>query len=271
MINKEALEKLQAELVGFHEIPTHESAPPIDSQLVAISPGVRLESLEQFQKAPNRTTHSATLMSADSFCKYVNTYGDDSSVVYLSLEDGGSFEAVLDHHGKDDPSWCDHRASFKPRLSPEWTAWKAADGKKFSQVELAHFVEDVLDTFVAPEPNQMLKAALDFQSNESLVLAASQNLDNGNTKFTFSKENASGSVTFPHRAKISVPIHENEPAVELEVRLRYRTSSDGVLQFLVSFVHRVDLIQRDAVRALAKRIEQATAELTQFEGRFYAK
>lgn len=260
MLTKDALEHLLA-TEGYTPI----SADDAVSQLVAIPAGSKIESLEAFQPQPNRISKNTVLLSCKSFCDYVNRFKEEDSTVYLNV-DGGKFVAVLDHHGAHTPSWCDHTARFAPKYSLEWQAWSAIHKKTLSQIQLAQFIEEQLDSIESPEPNVMLQAALEFQSNENLALGSTHNLDDGSTRFTFVKDNASKDVNFPHRLRIRIPLHENEKSESLELRVRYSTTSDGVLTFKVSFVRNPEMIVRSAMLDLASQILEATDGLPQYEG-----
>lgn len=236
-----------------------------ESELLTIPSNRTLVSLEKHQEAPNRIRQSAKLFSAKSFCDYVNRFKQDSSTVYLDV-DSGRFSAVIDHHEPGTPSWCSHKAIFRPKLSMEWSAWTRIHKKPLTQIDLAQFIEEMLDSIVEPEPNVMLKSALDFQSNEKLALGSTTNLDDGSTRFNFTKDNVSKSVTFPHRIKISIPLHENEPRQTLEGRVRYRTDGDGQLTFKFSFVKDPETIQRNALLTLGETIREGVNGLDQYEG-----
>ena len=266
MFDKDALGYLQANLVGHRPV---QASDDVSSFLVGVASNSKIESLEQFQDAPNRIKQKAKLFSCESFCSYVNRFRDNATTVYLNV-DAGRFAAVLDHHDSDKgeqlPAWCDHRATYEPKQSLEWKAWVGIHKKPMSQTELAMFIEEQLDSINKPEPNEMLKAALDFQSNESLVLGSTTNLDDGSTRFSFTKDNVTKNVTFPHRVQIYIPLHENESRDLLELRVRYRTNSDGVLTFIVSFVKDPNVIQRDALLALQRKIEELVPDVSQYEG-----
>lgn len=260
MFDKEALAYLDAHLNGHEEIEADYA-----SRLLALPRDSQIVSLENYQKAPNRIQQKVTLLSCVSFCAYVNRFKNESSSVYLNAADG-KFEAVLDHHAAGEPSWASHRAGFKPKQSMEWQAWAQMHRQKVTQLELAEFVEEMLDTIIDPAPNVMLKAALDFQSNESLTLASSQSLDDGATRFNFAKDNVNKSVTFPHRIKVGIPLFENEQPQELEARIRYRTSGEGALTFTIAFVKDPRAILRDAMLDIAKNIMEGTVDIFHYEG-----
>lgn len=261
MLDEAALRYLHDHVTGYHVVPASD-AP---STIVAVPKDSKVLSLEEFQEAPNAIRQSPQFFSCKSFCDYINRFKCDDSTVYLNV-DGGRFCAVLDHHGSTAARWGKHRATFAPKLAMEWESWRSIHKEPMGQIDLAQFLEERLDDIVVPEPNVVLKAALDFQLNENLALASHQNLDDGSLKFTFQKENAAKSVTFPHRITISIPIHENESAVQLEVRVRYKADGNGALRFTCSFVKNPDLVVRSALLALATTIREETANLHHYEG-----
>lgn len=260
MLDESALRFLREHISGFERIPSDSV-----SALIALPKDSRVQSLEEFQPQPNAIKQTPSFFSCQSFCDYINRFKNEDSTVYLNV-DGGKFSAVLDHHGAESPQWGRHKATFEPKLSLEWESWRAIHRKQMTQIDLAHFIEERLDDIVVPEPNTMLKAALDFQANENLALASSVNLDDGGVRFTFQKDNASQNVVFPHRVKIRIPIHENEIPVELEVRVRYKADGNGALRFTCSFVKNPDLVVRSALLTLAAKIRETTENLHHYEG-----
>lgn len=262
MLSRESLEFLYEKLHGFHRVETIAS----QSDLLALPPGTKLASLEEFQDSPNRIRQRPQLLSCDSFCAYINRFKDAGTSVYLDV-DGGNFHAVLDHPDADAPAWRDHTASYSPALSLQWKAWLWAHKKPMTQIDLAQFIEERLDDITLPEPSVMLKAVLEFQSNEKLTLGSTNNLDDGSVNFNFSKDNVNKTVTFPHRFKLEIPIHENEEKVLLDARMRYRTSSEGLLSFTVSLVQEPLMIQRTATLRMASHIRSLVKDCALYEGR----
>lgn len=263
MINDAALKYLQDHL-HQHELLKSEDLE-LPSDLVAVPADAKLVSLEEFQWQPNAIKQSARLFSCASFCEYLNRFKSDESTVYLNV-DQAEFTAVLDHHGAEQPEWGRHRAKFAPKQSLEWKAWRGIHKTSLTQLDFAQFIEERIDDIREPEPNTVLQAALDFQSNEKLALGSHQNLDDGSVKFTFTKDNASKNVVFPHRIKIAIPLHENEALETLECRVRYRVDGNGALAFTFSFVKNPDSLIRTALLALADTIRTETEDLHHYEG-----
>jgi len=263
-----ALRYLQDHLEHFKEIENAFS----ESTVVVLPEGAKLASLENYQVAPNRVTQHPQLVSSDSFVEYVNRFkqsesevGEETTTIYMNI-DAGAFLGVIDHHSKSNPAWCSHCVTFKPRVSLEWEAWKAVHGQKLSQLDLAHFIEANLADIIEPEANEMLASALKFEAVENMTLGSAQNLDDGSVKFNFTKENANATVTFPHRMTIVIPLHENEALISIDVRVRYKTTSDGVLTFTMSMVENPRKIERDALVRLANDIKAGTDGVPVYEG-----
>ncbi len=263
MLTEEALQHLQDNLSGHKQIDLADNESK--SRLVSLSQHSRIKSLEEYQSAPNRIKKKAMMLSCQSFCDYVNRFKEEQSSVYMKVAES-VFVGILDHHGPDAPSWSDHYAVYSPEKSLEWQAWRGIHKKKLTQVELAMFVEENLSSIYEPEPNVMLQAALDFQANENLVLGSSMDLNNGTSSFTFTKDNASSTVTFPHRINLYIPIFDNEMSKFYEGRIRYKTDNNGALQFTFSFVQDPAVIIREVVKQIAEEIKMKTDGLDQYEG-----
>lgn len=86
-------------LRGYTHIEGVDSA----STLIAVPKDSEVVSLEPHQPTPNDIRQHAKLSSCTSFCEYVNRFKGLQTTVYLNVE-GGTFEAVLDHHGLEAPA-----------------------------------------------------------------------------------------------------------------------------------------------------------------------
>lgn len=251
--------------------PCTEVQNPLDLDLVAVAPGHTLRDLEEFQAKPNRIRATVELASSESFCEYIRRFKGKDTTVYLDVENG-FFLSVFDHHGKkddgtDDPAWRSHKARFTPKKAKEWINWTAVHEKWLTQNQLALLVERLLHTIADPSPNVVLKAALDFQAVERMTYGSAKNLDDGSVNFTFTKDNVTKNVKFPHRIMLLLAVHDNESPTSLEGRIRYKTDGDGALGFQFSFVKDPETIERDALLRLAAKTKEATEGVAHYEGR----
>lgn len=243
-------------------------SPDVPSEVVARPIDVALESLERFKAMPDRITHRAKLHSSHSFIEYVTRFKRPATTIYLDLWDGPRFVAVLDHHGAAEPSWMSHTASFVPRLSLEWQAWRTLhDGGPMSQQQLVTFMERHCNDLEKPEPSVMLTHVKRFEAVEKHTYQSAVNLDNGNIAVTYVKDGGQRKVEFPHTLRLNLPIVENERALVLEGRLRYVTR-EGSVAFTFQFVEDPARVVRDYMRALADRISAGCGDASVYEGAF---
>lgn len=237
------------------------------SKVVAVPDKSRLESMERFQAQPNRIEHIAALDSSGAFAGYVNRFKGESTSIYLSIFDGDpSFTAVLDHHDPKQPSWNGHKARFVPRISMEWKAWTTLYSEgDLTQAELLAFFEDHANDLYEPTPSRMLGHLNKFESVEKHTYQSAQNLDNGNVSITYIKDGGQRKVEFPHTLKLHIPVLENEEAIFIEGRLRYKTAEGSIL-FTFQFKQDPARIHRDTLRRLAGEIKDKTG-VHCYEGR----
>ena len=234
-----------------------------DATLALIPSNMELKDLEPFSERPREIRQTAVMQDVNSLVAYTERFAGEESSLYLNMGQG-VFTVWLDHPGNGDPRWRKHKATYTPQRSLEWTAWHEMNRKRLGQVELAEFLEERIGDIVVPEPNLVLQAALEFEEAVNFVVGSTHNLDNGNVQFQFTKDNAAGrKVEFPHRLALSIPVHENEPSRTVEIRLRYRVSSEGGLSFVLSFVEKPEAILKDALEELsldiARRLEKTVA------------
>lgn len=260
MFDREALQYL------IHACMPREVTDVSGKPIMTLPEGVRIESLERFQEFPDGIKESVTLTSSGSFCEYINRFAQEHPVIFTDVKKC-AFVAILDYHqGPRAPQWCRFRASFNPSHSYEWQEWSRIHDKWLPQLDFAQFVEQMLNSIESPEPVDILKAALDFQSAQQLTVGSAQNLDNGDVRFVFQKENASKTVTFPHRIMLGMPIFEHEDARMIDGRIRHRVSNEGVLSFKFSFVLSPVQILREAMQSLSEDIRANTPSFAYYEG-----
>lgn len=264
---KEALQYLQSlATVDNLRIPSGLGVYP--SEIVTVPAGRTVMDLEKFQKAPNRIKHKATIVSAGSFAAYVNRFKGAETSIYVDIfAKAPSLVAVIDHHGKEAPTWGGHVATFTPKLSMEWLAWKALhESDPFDQGTLVSFIEAHANDLAKPSPAAMLTAVQTFETVEKHTYKSATNLDNGNVEIVYVKDGNATKVAFPHTLTLSIPIFENEEPITLDGRLRYRTS-EGKIAFFFQFKLEPERVQRDALRGVEKSIrEQIGADVQFYEG-----
>ncbi len=93
---------------------------PVDNRVVALPPGWKSEDLGMFDERPRRTKQHVQHYDLDSFLRYVREMRLPNTAIFvrpdLSLTNDVFATAVIDYHGKDEPAWGGHIATYVPRI-----------------------------------------------------------------------------------------------------------------------------------------------------------
>ena len=252
-------EKSDAKLAFDAGAALHEFSE-IDGVKVAVIPkDYNVVSLERLMGVPRRKRGLVSLHDAQSFSAYVKDHSDESSRIYLSMnEQAGAvfFTCVLDHHYSDEARWGDHRAHYAPRPTPEWVNWLGHDRMKMHQVQFAEFLEENAKQIVAPEAVKVIELALDFQAKTEVDFTSAVKLSNGNVTLRYQEETKHGEMQVPAELTLGIRIFEGGGHYELKARLRYRLESRRLI-FWYELVT-PHLLVRDAVDSIRHMIEEQT-------------
>lgn len=251
-----------ASLVGVHNID--ENGKPF----VIVPEGYKAENLEHLLPNPTRKTAKVSVTESDSFIFYTKKHGSlDECVIYAEVDYENSkclLVAVVNDHGADAPKWRDHRCTFEPKLSVEWSRWIKKNKCSMSQTDFAAWLEenlaDVASVANMPTGADILSMALGFEANSDKRLRSKINLQSGGVSLEFvDQENVDTRTTmqFFERFTLGIPVFDGSTnAYPLEARLKYRESS-GKLNFWYELI-RPDRVFKTAVVDDLKKIKEAT-------------
>ncbi len=222
-----------------------------------------------FATHPVRRKGTATLTELGSFIDHANRFKVPASAIFVSgSDDAPTFTSVLDYHDPLNiptaaieplPRFGQHRGVYAPEFSPEWKAWKAADGKPMTQPGFAALITDhVRDVLDVTDPKDLGALPAWFAQKhgrtvpptefyadsgrmlelaEGLTISVSERVtdvakrDTGETSIQFdSKADTSIAglkVTVPVAFVIELPIFVGGARYQLPVRLRLSTYLDG--------------------------------------------
>lgn len=210
---------------------------------IAVPDGYKLEDMEKFMDTPRRKRGKITMNDVDSFILYNKQHGSLANCTIWCQADYAmgkvSFLSILNDHGEEEgkQQWRDHTSSFTPVFSEEWKRWNAQDGKTFTQVEFASFVEENLKDIAtvegAPTGSQMLEMALSFEANQDMRFKSAIRLMAGGVQMNFVQDDNDQTLAkmqMFERFSIGVPVFWNGDAYQIDARLRYRVR-DGKLTF----------------------------------------
>lgn len=227
-------------------------------QAAIVADGREIISLKKFAdeylKAPERRRGTAKAYTAGAFIALVRRFSSEASVVFADPKaEAPSLTAVFDYspEGGDatKADWHAHRAIYAPRLSDEWVAWKAKNGKYMPQGEFAAFIEERAIDAIVPEPGEKLDAfaALvqgHFATPTELV-ALSRGLEvNVGSVVKNAARNSSGEISVvyieqhndaggqpikvPNLFQIAIPVFYAGTRFSIAAWLRYRVASGAI-------------------------------------------
>ncbi|MBK6414039.1 DUF2303 family protein, partial [Sphingopyxis sp.] len=253
---------------------------------IAIPPGwdVRTIDDEKLLACPRRKTAKVSLNDTDSFIAYLERHSatdgyTNPTIWALADYSKGevSFKAILNDNGpdEDNPEWRDHLAIFAPKFSEEWTRWKAFDGKQFSQVEFAAFLEENVadvsgDGTSSPSGAQMLQMALSFEANQDKRFKSAIRLQSGGINMSFVEQDDAATLETMKmfdRFALGLPVFWGGEAYRIDARLRYRVR-EGKLSFGYDLI-REDKVLEAATKTIIARVKTET-EMPIFFGNPFA-
>lgn len=274
---------------NFGDVDVHEiTRGTEESVLIAAVPqGRALQSLkkyvDEYLKAPERRTGTATVTTVKSFIDLVNRFKDIDSAIFADNGSQPSLTAVLDYHPKETGSeharWCQHRVAYQFPLSPEWLAWNGAASREMSMEAFAQFLEErIIDV---RDPAQAGETPQEFAKQLGVVLATPQrlmelsrnltirigqkatnaiNLSSGEGKVSFEEkhEGENGApLSIPGAFVIAIPVFKNGHIWEIPVRLRYRVAGGTVMWAIAP--QRTEWLLDAVIKEACEEVEKETA------------
>lgn len=226
----------------------------------------------EHQLRPERIKGTVTVPDADSFCAYWNLFADDCSLVFAD-QTSRSVLAILDYHEHNPvdqrplPRWGQHRLLLALRHSTEWVAWTGCNGKKFTQIDFAEFIENNSADIVRPDAASMLEMAHDLSAKSEVDFNSGVTVSNGSVRLKFTEvikaSYGNGEVAIPEVFVIGIPVYTGGDRWDITARLRWRINS-GKLTFWYDLL-RTDTVERSAFAGDLQRIAN-TLEVTIIKG-----
>lgn len=127
----------------------HNTVAVLRSDGVVHSPDLQ-RAMDSRASEPRRRDRTVHVTDIDSFVRVVNRWKvTGQSTIWAER---ASLTAVLDDHpeGPDGTAWGQHRVSFSPPHSPEWTKWLSNNGKEMAQDDFAQWIDDNAPDVQAP-------------------------------------------------------------------------------------------------------------------------
>lgn len=224
--------------------------------------------LSALLEAPKRRTGTVTLHEVDSFIFMVKRHGDPRSLIYVDADFAQNkvqATATFNDHAPGEPGWQDHKAVFSPRLTEEWTRWTRKNKYLFSQVELAHFLEeniaDIAGGDGSPSGSDVLTFVTSLEETRKVKYGSAVNLQNGMVQIEFIEEGGDGQrgkLEMFREFAIGVSPFFNGAPYRMVAFLRYRIDRNtGEIRFWYE-LQRSDKVLEDACKEVIKQIKDGT-------------
>jgi len=221
---------------------------------------------------PKRKKLTLSFYDVDSFIEYINQQKTSDTRIfclYGQVPNVDRLKAIIDFHGVDDSAanWCEHEAILHLTPTHEWQAWKGSDNKAFGQLAFAQFLEENMLDVINPPAADLMEVVQNLTIKTDVAYRSQVNLDNGDVQFLF--ENTSqpggpkGTIEFPTRFELNIPVLEGSDPTPLKARFRYKRV-DSVLSFSYHMIQ-ADKLYRSVVDVMLDKVQKGT-KCTVFNG-----
>ena len=227
--------------------------------------------LRAFADEPQRLRGTTALHDGPSFVEIVKQHDQGRTRIYADGYDLNFIAVFNDVDRTYIPGWCDHRATYVLRRSPEWLLWERADlehGGMMDQEQFAEHIELCADDIVEPTAASMLELAQTFHAKKGVNFRSANILANGEQQFTYEEDlqataGTGGKLEVPREFKLALRPFDNGEKYAVTARLRFRLT--GSKLSLGYKLVRPDVVTRDAFDLLAGHIA-TESEVEVFRG-----
>jgi uncharacterized protein YfdQ (DUF2303 family) len=239
---------------------------------------VKLVSLDEFRKEPERITASPTFNNVVSFAEYVNKFKADrlmlaSNALTFNPKAGSGLpivRAALDYHLPDGPSRYTHTATLQFALTNEAQNWFGGEEKRMVQHDFVDFIEDNMHRISDPPGADLMELIQELTITEKSTFKSRKRKPDGSFSVEYTDEaegktGAGGFVDVPGTFRIKIPLFEGDDfAAELHCRMRFKVRPGGLgLEMWYKMMDASDII-RTRLMALCGEVEEATASTVLF-------
>lgn len=206
-----------------------------ESQLAAIPDGVTLESLEQFQAAPNRIKGKVSLHRYTDFTRYVNDFKLAGTRIFvqpdLKFTRGGVLATVLfDYPEPGKPAWGGHQAQLVVAPSLEYTLLTSLAGKGLMpQADFALALRDIARFCTSLSSADLVEIAQTLTLSSKGEFASIEDNFSGSVRFGYdvqvkatSEATARKNIEVPQTISFNLPVLLGGKPVDISAELIYR-------------------------------------------------
>lgn len=207
-----------AESLNLEGLPAH---------MIALTEGVKLQSIEGYQSAPSSQKKRLTFLNKDSFLTYYKEHETEETRLYYKKESGAiSVRAIFDSHTKGSPSHERHTADLLMPFHEDYEILRANSGHHFRQTEFAEYCEEISHLFAAPDAATILEIGQELKGSSRAEFKAGKRLSNGQVSLEYTEtidaKTSRGDIVVPEVIVFLTPIYEGGEPQEIPAAFRWR-------------------------------------------------
>lgn len=220
---------------------------------------------EKLQEVPRRNTGVVTVANVDSFLRFTERELLPETTVSFADLNGKTFRVIFNYSaGGDKPGWADRQVLLELKKTAEWMRWDSMNRRRMSQMDLADFIEENLDTISSPPAADLIEmiGALRVKRHAQFDSVIDQNT--GMQSIAFSEETKgetiNGNIEFHGKFQIGVaPFHGSEK-YGIDCNLRFSIDSERSLRIFFSMIN-IEAVLEDAFNVERQKIVDAFGTL----------
>lgn len=225
------IKTLLAQAIGITVVQDTGALAP----LAAVPDGVTLESLEQFQAAPNHIDGNTALHRYNDFTRYVNSFKLAGSRIFvqpdLTFTRGGTLAKVyFDFPEPGKPSWSNHTAELVVTPSLEYKLLTSLAGKGLlPQAEFALALRDISRFCTSLSSADLVEIAQTLTLSSKGEFASIEDNFSGSVRFGYdvqvkatSDATARKNIEVPQSISFNLPVLLGGQPVDISAELIYR-------------------------------------------------
>jgi len=198
-----------------------------DNKALIAHKDAKVIDLEEFGAKPRRIETTQNMANVVGFCDYVKDFAQDNTKIFASIKNR-SVLAVIDYHGKEDPSFCDHNVKISFDLDDDFIAWERIDGNFLSQSDLVAFLLDYADDFLTPSKADILEIVGNIKAVKKADIDSQVGNYDINKVVNSSTKISSGKGDIPDVFTLKLPVLEGFDKYEVNFRLAIKMHHDDI-------------------------------------------
>ena len=220
------------------EVPEGFNGKPV----LILPPNYQIRLPDWEPEKPVRIKQTFRTADVGSFVRYLKDFGDPMvAMIYADVSDtGATVTGIIDAHPQtSEADWQSHRTVLTPKTATEWNRWVGVNGKIFTQVEFAQFVENNILDILTPNGADLLTICNEFEVEGAVQFQKIQRLQDGTVRFTYNdtKTASARGMAVPELFTIRARVFEGTDPVAVTARFRYRLKQNGELALWFELVN----------------------------------